>query len=65
MLEAGKSLAVFSIKEGKNGSIWIRVGKAEVNRDNSVNMTLDVLPFDGKLHIRESTEKHSESKPVH
>ena len=61
MLEAGKRLAVFSIRAGKNGSVWVRSGQAEVNRDGSLNLTLDVLPLDGKLHIRESSERKAEA----
>ncbi|RKH50594.1 hypothetical protein D7V93_30345 [Corallococcus llansteffanensis] len=33
MLTAGKRLAVFSIHEGKGGSIWVRAGSAFVNKD--------------------------------
>jgi hypothetical protein len=52
-------LVVFSIREAKNASglstsTWIRAGSAWVNRDGSMNVYLDVLPFDGKLHIREA-----------
>lgn len=54
MIEAGKSLAVFSIRAGRNGSIWVRAGVARVNRDGSLNLSLDVLPLDGVLHIREA-----------
>ncbi len=54
MMEPGKSLAVFSIRPGRSGSIWVRAGWAEVNRDGSVNLHLDVLPLDGKLHVRET-----------
>ncbi len=61
MLEAGKRLAVFSIRAGKNGSVWVRSGQAEVNRDGSLNLTLDVLPLDGKLHIRESSDRKHEA----
>ncbi|MBL9037418.1 MAG: hypothetical protein JNG84_02780 [Archangium sp.] len=53
MLIPGRRLAVFSIRAGKNGSIWVRAGWAEVNRDASVNLHLDVLPLDGRLHVRE------------
>lgn len=57
-LEQGKRYQVFSIKEhaGENGerkSIWVRAGSAWVNRDSSINIYLDVLPLDGKLHVRE------------
>ncbi len=57
MFETGKSLAVFSIKKGRNGSIWVRAGWAELNRDGSLNLHLDVLPLDGHLHVRESFER--------
>lgn len=57
MLIAGKRLAVFSIREGKGGSIWVRAGSAFVNKDGSLNVLLDVLPLDGKLHVREAGEK--------
>jgi hypothetical protein len=57
MLTAGKRLAVFSIREGKGGSVWVRAGSAFVNKDGSLNVLLDVLPLDGKLHVREAGEK--------
>lgn len=59
MTEPGKTLAVFSIRPGKLGSIWVRAGYAEVNRDGSLNLHLDVLPLDGRLHIRESFERNA------
>jgi hypothetical protein len=64
MMEAGKSLAVFSIRPGRNGSIWVRAGWAEVNRDGSVNLHLDVLPLDGKLHVREAFDRHVEPQAL-
>ena len=57
VLVAGKRLAVFSIREGKGGSVWVRAGSAFVNKDGSLNVHLDVLPLDGKLHVREAGEK--------
>lgn len=57
MLTSGKRLAVFSIREGRGGSIWVRAGSAFVNKDGSLNVLLDVLPIDGKLHVREAAEK--------
>ena len=56
-MEKGKRLAVFSIRESKGGSTWIRVGSAFINKDESINVFLDVLPIDGRLHIRESAER--------
>jgi len=60
VLEHGKRLTVFSIRQQKNGSIWVRAGWAEVNQDNSVNLHLDVLPIDGRLHVREASERGSQ-----
>lgn len=48
----GARLDVYSIRPGRNGAIWVRAGVAWVNRDGSLNVHLDVLPLDGKLHIR-------------
>jgi len=57
VLTTGKRLAVFSIREGKGGTVWVRAGSAFVNRDGSLNVLLDVLPLDGKLHVREAGER--------
>ena len=62
VLDIGKRLQVFSIKEQKDRGdgkteFWVRAGTAWVNRDGSMNVYLDVLPLDGKLHVREQSEK--------
>ena len=50
-----ESKAVFTVTETKDKkSIWNRVGTAFVNRDGSLNVLLNNLPLDGKLHIRDS-----------
>jgi hypothetical protein len=54
----GKRYAVFAIRTTKRGeSVWIRAGVAYVQADDSMNLTLDVLPIDGQLHIREAGQK--------
>jgi hypothetical protein len=53
----GKRLAVYSIREARSGKVWVRAGHAFVNRDDSLNVYLDVLPLDGTLHVREPGEK--------
>lgn len=63
MLVAGKRLTVFSIREAKGGSIWVRAGSAFVNKDGSLNVLLDVLPLDGKLHVREAFDKKDGAQP--
>ena len=56
VMVAGKRLAVFSIRENsKTGNAtWVRAGTAFVNKDLSLNILLDCLPLDGKLHVREA-----------
>lgn len=63
MLEPGKRFAVFSIKKTERGVIWTRAGNAQINRDGSMNIYLDVLPLEGKLHVREPGEKR-DSAPM-
>lgn len=38
-------------EEGK--SFWSRIGIAFVNQDDSLNVILDALPLNGKIHIRD------------
>ncbi|MFH1812181.1 MAG: hypothetical protein ABIJ09_25820 [Pseudomonadota bacterium] len=51
--------AVYSIKEGKEAdkSYWTRVGVAFINKDDSLNVQLDCLPVDGRLHIRDFPDR--------
>lgn len=45
--------AVYHITENGNGkSLWTRIGVAFVNIDGSLNVLLDSLPLNGRLHIR-------------
>ena len=55
-----KRQAVFTTRQTKQGTIWTRIGTAFTNKDNSLNVVLDSLPIDGRLHIR---EVKSEAKP--
>jgi hypothetical protein len=54
-----KRLAVYTIidKPGTDRSIWTRIGNAWINRDQSINIQLDALPVNGKLHVREPPER--------
>jgi hypothetical protein len=63
MTTSAPRLTVFSIREGRNGSIWVRAGKATLNGDGTLSLELDVLPLDGKLHVRETPERPDE-KPL-
>ena len=45
---------VFQIIERKGKTVsWIKIGVAFVNKDDSLNLYLDSLPLNGKLHVRE------------
>lgn len=52
-----KMYKVLSPIPKKNGTtFWLRVGTAYTNKDNSINLYLDVLPKDGRLQLREFEE---------
>lgn len=61
---------VFALKEERAGekrtTLWVRAGSAWRNRDASINVYLDVLPLDGKLHLREELvgQRELTSAPV-
>ncbi len=39
-------------KNGDAEDYWQRVGSAWTNKDGSINLSLNALPLNGKLHIR-------------
>jgi hypothetical protein len=43
-------------------SVWTKIGVAFVNKDQSLNVFLQTLPIDGKLHIREQRATKSPQK---
>ncbi len=55
MAEGAKRLAVYTIveKQGLEKPFWVRIGAGFPNRDGSLNLYLDALPTNGKIHIRE------------
>lgn len=65
MTTGGTRLTVFSIREGRNGSIWVRAGRATMNADGTLTLELDVLPLDGKLHVRETVDRPTERPLTH
>ena len=45
---------VYTIRNGNDDkTYWDRIGAAFVNKDGSLNVVLNALPLDGKLHIRD------------
>ena len=53
-MDPSKKYTVFSIHKTERSTVWVRAGIAWPNKDGSTNVYLDVLPLDGKLHIREA-----------
>lgn len=51
---------VFAISEKEAGATgkdrWTKIGIGFVNRDNSINVILDAMPLNGRLHIRERSQ---------
>ena len=54
-----RPLAAYVIieKKGYDKPFWNRIGSAFTNRDGSINVYLDSLPIQGKIHLREDTPK--------
>jgi hypothetical protein len=57
-------LGIFTIteREGYDRPIWTRVGSAFRNRDGSLNLHLEALPVNGRLHIRELDANRSNDR---
>ena len=57
-MDAGEKWTVFSIRQSKphGSTVWVKAGVAFANKDGSINVYLDVLPIDGKLHIRKAAD---------
>jgi hypothetical protein len=58
MAEGAKMMLVYTIieKQGTEKSFFVKIGACFHNRDGSMNVYLDALPTNGKLHIRERAE---------
>ena len=59
-----KPKVVYTIREASGDrKFWRPIGAAFENKDGSLNVVLDSLPIDGKLHIRDARE--DERKEAH
>lgn len=46
-------LGAYSRRSGADGThVWIRVGSAQLGDDGELTVTLNLVPFDGLLHLR-------------
>ena len=52
-----KVLCPIQSQKDPSKTIWMKMGTAYVNRDNSINVYLDGLPVNGKLQVRDWDEK--------
>ena len=59
-----KNLKVYTIVDrgDEKKDLWLRIGTAFVNKDGSLNVVLNALPIDGKLHIREEQNASDHSQ---
>ena len=48
---------VYTIKNQGEDNYWVKIGRAFVNKDGSLNVYLDALPLTGQLHIRDPKAK--------
>ena len=46
-------------KEGEEKTRWVKIGIGFVNKDNSLNLYLDALPLNGKIHVRDPFKNSS------
>lgn len=62
-MESKKVMDVFAIPETTDGNkkAWPKIGVAFVNKDNSLNVVLDLFPRVGKIHIRAQTPSPKKS----
>lgn len=54
-----------AIEKRDGGTFWMRVGSAFTNRDNSVNIYLDVLPKNFQFQLRELDEEDLRRRDPH
>ncbi len=47
-------------RQGLDKKLWLRIGTAFTNHDQSINIRLDAVPVNGQLQIREPDEEDLE-----
>lgn len=58
---------VFAIADSSNGqrAVWIKVGVAFTNDDNSLNILLNAVPLTGKLQVRRREQRGRRDRNDH
>jgi hypothetical protein len=57
---AHKVVYVIKRDEKSTKTYWTKIGVAFTNRDGSLNVQLECLPLDGRLHIRDYVPRAGE-----
>lgn len=50
------------VEKGPEKSFWLKIGVAFLNRDQSINVLLDVLPKDGKIQLRTQNKNKTNNR---
>ena len=56
-MESSRRKKVLCPMEKNGKTFWLRIGTAFINNDGSTNVYLDAYPTNGKLQIRDLTER--------
>lgn len=62
MEETKESWEAYSVVQRGEKSLWVKIGMAFLNRDRSINVLLDAYPRDGKVQLRNHSEKNNNKK---
>lgn len=58
-----KLKAIYTIVEREGASSrWVRIGIGFVNSDGSINVRLDAVPVNGRLHVRDHQRRKKEKE---
>ncbi|MFA4973007.1 MAG: hypothetical protein WC683_10355 [bacterium] len=61
-MSKSERLNVYALVEREEKkTIWLRVGTAFVNKDDSINVYLDAVPLGGKLQIRRPSDNNKDA----
>jgi hypothetical protein len=63
LIQEVKTKSVYTIVERQQKSRWVRIGIGFVNRDGSINVRLDAVPVNGKLHLRDYKRREDAPAP--
>lgn len=62
-METTKMKVLWMITERGDRSFWTRIGVGSVNRDGSVNLTIDAMPMRGAtIQLRDYTPRDAENE---